>query len=466
MIFSIIQKSQLEGAHRLDAEYFQPEYLEVEKKLLSINTKSVSEISESVVNFGAYSLCNYIVWQESGVPYLNVENIKEGYIDLENVKYIDEKVNEILRKSKVINGQVILPMAGTIGNAAVAYGLPLKVNSNQATAKITLKKNISPFYIAAFLNSNFGKLQTEREIVSSVQANIFLWQIKNFRIPIISEEEQREIGDIWLEGLKELENSRFLYAEAENLLLEELGLKNVVFEEDLSFVVNFSDISNADRIDAEYFQPKYQKLVEQIEKHNAKLLGNLVSMKKGVEPGSEAYQEEGKLFIRVSSLSKFWIDDKDQKYLSDELYQKLRQDFEPQVGEILLTKDATPGITYVIKESIEGIIAGGILRLKIKGDIESEYLALCINSIAGKMQAERDAGGSIIAHWKPEQIKNLLVPVLPKSTQEKIAELVRRSHETRKKSKQLLEEAKRKVEEMIDSTSSLQVEKGESNGQN
>lgn len=452
--YSIIQKSQLEGAHRIDAEYFQPEYLEVEKKLLSINTKSIGEISESVVNFGAYSLCNYIVWQESGVPYLNVENIKEGYIDLENVKYIDEKVNEILWKSKVINGQIILPMAGTIGNAAVAYNLPLKVNSNQATAKITLKKNISPFYVAAFLNSNFGKLQTKREIVSSVQANIFLWQIKNFRIPIIPEEKQREIRDIWLEGLKELENSRFLYAEAEDLLLEELGLSSFAEasenEKDLSWIVNLSDVRNTKRVDAEYFQPKYEKLIAKLKTQNAKLLGDLVSMKKGFEPGSEAYQEEGKLFIRVSSLSKFGVENKDQQYLNDNLYQQLKNDYQPQLGEILLTKDATPGVAYVIKEAIEGIISGGILRLKLKESIDSEYLALCINSLIGKMQAERDAGGSVIAHWKPEQIKNLLIPILSKSAQQKIADLVRKSHEARKKSKELLVEVKRKVEEIIE----------------
>ena len=179
-------------------------------------------------------------------------------------------------------------------------------------------------------------------------------------------------------------------------------------------------------------------------------MGKLVTLKKGFEPGSEKYQEEGKLFIRVSSLSKNGIENKDQKYLSDELYQKLKPDYEPEVGEILLTKDATPGIAYVVKELVEGIISGGILRLKLKGDIEPEYLALCINSMIGRMQAERDVGGSVILHWKPEQIKNILVPVLPKSTQQKIAELVQKSHEARRKSKELLEEAKRKVEEMIE----------------
>ena len=36
-------------------------------------------------------------------------------------------------------------------------------------------------------------------------------------------------------------------------------------------------------------------------------------MEKGFEPGSEVYQNEGKLFIRVSNISEHGIIDKDQK---------------------------------------------------------------------------------------------------------------------------------------------------------
>ena len=78
---------------------------------------------------------------------------------------------------------------------------------------------------------------------------------------------------------------------------------------------------------------------------------------------------------------------------------------------------------------------------------------MCINSLVGQLQAERDAGGSVIAHWKPEQIKQVQVPILPEKTQQKIAELVRESHTARVKAKQLLEDAKHKVEELIESES-------------
>jgi hypothetical protein len=272
---------------------------------------------------------------------------------------------------------------------------------------------------------------------------------------------REEIKNKVIEAQEELQNSQNFYSQAENLLLEELGLKDFSakggsasggkIEDDLFYIVNLSEVKSSHRADAEYFQPKYKNLESRIKNYGAEKLGEIVSMKKGIEPGAEAYQDEGRLFIRVSSLSKYGVEDKDQKYLSEELYQKMRNNHEPKVGEILLTKDATPGIAYVVKGQIEGIISSGILRLKLKEkEIESEYLALCLNSIVGQMQAERDGGGSIITHWRPDQIKNVMIPILPKPTQQKIADLVQRSHQARLKAKSLLAEAKLKVEQLIE----------------
>lgn len=101
---------------------------------------------------------------------------------------------------------------------------------------------------------------------------------------------------------------------------------------------------------------------------------------------------------------------------------------------------------------VEGIISSGILRLKLKDkEIENEYLALYLNSVIGQMHAERDGGGSIITHWKPEQIKNVLIPILSKQTQTEISDLVKKSHESRKRAKLLLGQAKKEVEGLIES---------------
>ena len=54
------------------------------------------------------------------------------------------------------------------------------------------------------------------------------------------------------------------YSQAENLLLEELGLKDFTPEYELSYTGNLSRAFNVHRIDAEYFQPAYDEVAKKI----------------------------------------------------------------------------------------------------------------------------------------------------------------------------------------------------------
>ena len=452
--FSIIQKSQLEGAKRIDAEYYQPEYLELDNKLEEFgkNLKTLGELLDKGNSLTGGATPLGAEYPLSGIKFLRVQNIMPGYFDLSDVVFIDEKIHNVqLKRSRLADGDVLLTITGVSYGKSVVYKKDFgEANINQHSVRIHLKNEIIPEYISAFFNSKYGRFQSDKKITGNSRPALAYEEIKSYKIPFLSLIKQLAVKGFYDRSLMKVEESNSLYKQAENLLLEKLGLADYKPKDELSFVVNFSDIKIANRMDSEYFQPKYEKLMSKLKTKSSKLLKELISMKKGFEPGSDVYQEEGKLFIRVSSVTKQELIDKDQKYLKDDLYQKLKKDFEPQIGEILLTKDANPGIAYVIKEPVEGIISGGILRLKLKENIDAEYLALCINSLIGKMQAERDAGGSIISHWRPEQINRLLIPILSLSSQQKIADLVKKSHEARKKSKELLEEAKRKVEEMIE----------------
>ena len=58
------------------------------------------------------------------------------------------------------------------------------------------------------------------------------------------------------------------------------------------------------------------------------------------------------------------------------------------------------------------IPAGGILRLKSKTDkINNEYLTLVLNSILTQEQVNRDVGGSVILHWRPDQVAGTVIPI-------------------------------------------------------
>jgi len=450
MTHSIIQKSQLEGANRLDAEYYQPEYLDNDRNLERTGFDCLQKLSAIEITKGETPLWRGDEYVERGIPFLRSENLIPGGLDLSNLVFISEKVNARMKRSKIFPNDVLVAIVGaTIGQTGLAMDSYAEYNTNQAIAIVRPRNEEIASYLAIILETKFCQFQIDRLKGGGSRDNLDLHEVKIIKIPKVSLSTIDYCSSI-IQKMRILEKQiESLYSQAEELLLEELGLKDFKIEDDLTYIVNSLDAESAHRADAEYFKPKYNTLISKVKVQMSKL-GDLVSIKKGIEPGSEEYQDEGKLFIRVSSLSKNGIEDKDQKYLNDELYEKLKKDYEPKVGEILLTKDATPGIAYVLKGPVEGIISGGILRLKLKNDIGPEYLALCINSIIGQWQAERDAGGSVITHWKPEQIKNLFIPILPKPTQQKITDLVQKSHQASKKSKELLEEAKRKVEEMIE----------------
>lgn len=460
--YSIIKKSQLEGAKRLDAEYYRPEYLEVSTRISSLSHTSLKSYAEKIFSGPFGSMLKSESYQNTGVPFIRIADISDLFISKKSLVFISPSEHKRIYATHLNSGDIVLSKIGTVGRLSVISDELGEVNISENNIGIRLSKlsQGEKVFLLFFLLGKYGQEQIVRKASGNIQLKLNVSDVESVQVPIFGKTTLKELSDTYNDFLLRNTESQIFYSQAENLLLEELGLssfakatadeKNFEAEEKLWSIVNFSEVKKASRIDAEYFQSSYNKIYSLIRSNGGITLGELATIKKGFEPGSEAYQEEGKLFIRVSSLSKDGITDKDQKYLKDDLYQKLKKDFEPKVGEILLTKDATPGTAYVVKEPMEGLIAGGIMRLKVGGNIESEYLALCINSIIGKSQVERDAGGSIIKHWKPMQIKNFLVPILPKPTQQKIAELVRKSHEARKKAKELLESAKQKVEEMIE----------------
>jgi restriction endonuclease S subunit len=204
-------------------------------------------------------------------------------------------------------------------------------------------------------------------------------------------------------------------------------------------------------MDAEYFQPKYDEIVSAIKSCSGgwDSLKNLVAMKKCVEVGSGKYLDAGIPFVRVSNLSPFEISK--EKYISEELYAELSR-HQPKQGEILLSKDGSPGIACHLRNNPQKMIpSGGILRLKIKDNrINENYLTLVLNSLLTKEQVNRDCGGSIILHWRPDQVKETLIPILSKEKQLEIQQKVTESFNLRKQSKHLLECAKRAVEIAIE----------------
>jgi len=239
------------------------------------------------------------------------------------------------------------------------------------------------------------------------------------------------------------------YKEAEEILNKELGLEDLDLSTQKTFEAKFSETE--DRFDPEYYQSKYKKIISKLKTQNSKPLGEIVKIRKGIEVGHESYTTEGVPFIRVQDYNEKEISiSGSTNFIRPYLYAELKKNHKPDTGEIIYSKDGTVGRAFVVPEdSREFIVSGGILILTPR-DIDNYYLALVLNSEIVRSQAVRKSIGAIIQHLSIDEVKKLQIPILPQSTQQKISSLIQKSFKFRKESKELINKAKREVEEMIE----------------
>lgn len=241
------------------------------------------------------------------------------------------------------------------------------------------------------------------------------------------------------------EESTYYYRLAEWTLLWELYAETWTTTTTAHYSIkNYSVCKTSGRLDAEYYQPKYDELFFRLSKFECTTINNIATIKKSVEPGSEAYQESGIPFVRVSDVTKFGISEPNI-FLSPKDFDLA--ELQPKKDTILLSKDGSVGIAYKVEEDTNCITSGALLHLSVfNKEYNPDYLTLVLNSIVVQMQAERDSNGAIIQHWKPSEIEQVIIPKLPKSTQDAIAAKIQESFALKAESKRLLEEAKLMVE--------------------
>lgn len=461
---------------RIDAEYYLPKYEDY--------IKAVSAYAGGVAPLGKVcSIKDSNYTPEHGMKYRYIElaNIgKSGDITdcmYENGEDLPTRARRIVTQGDVI----VSSIEGSLGSCALVtddYDNALcstgfyVVQSAQINSETLLtlfksfpiqqllKKGCSGTILTGIGKQEFESIpiplihpEVQDEIAQHIQRSFALRKEASQLLEKakLSVEQAIELGGgNWLKYSRLQEDAKREERLAKYLLFKDLGLieekedhhKIVVMEKKLS-----ASFFVSGRLDAEYYQPKYDYLDSQLSLLPTQRLGEIVEIRKSIEPGSEAYQPEGVPFVRVADLNKFGIETPsiclDRATYATAPY--------PQKDTILLSKDGSVGIAYKVEDDMDMITSGAILHLSVKEKgILLDYLTLVLNSRIVKMQAERDAGGSIIQHWKPSEIEKVVIPVLPLNIQKEISKKIQESFRLRKEAGELLEKAKHLVEDAIE----------------
>ncbi len=448
--FSIIKKSQLEGAHRLDAEYYQPEYLENVRKLENYGFVQLQELSAIDITKGETPLWRGDDYLSSGIPFLRSENLSPAGLDLSRLVFVSQKVHERMKRSKIYPNDILIAIVGaTIGHAGLVTDDYSEYNSNQAVAIVRPQKEQLSYYLAMVLETKFCQLEIERIKGGGARDNLDLHEVRILKIPRPNDFLLDYCTEIIQEIKKQLENSKLLYSKAENFLLDELGLKDHKIGDELFSVVNFSEIKSANRMDAEYFQVKYEKLIAKLKAQKAKPLTDVFE---NVAAKFNPLAQPDKFFkyVELSNINaSIGIIDGYTEVKGREAPSRAKRVL--KAGDVVVSsvEGSLEKVALVEKEQDGYLASTGFFQFRSK-EIFPEVLLVVAKSFIVQDQLKQRCSGTILTAVPKESIKDILIPVIPRQIQQKIAEFVKASHQARKKSKELLEEAKRKVEELIE----------------
>ncbi|MGI6370680.1 MAG: restriction endonuclease subunit S [Candidatus Kapaibacterium sp.] len=180
---------------RLDAEYYQKKYEEVESLLKSNGFKLISEISK-LINYGTVPTSPYTE-DGSGIPYIKGMNLKNTNITTEKLDRIINTEN-LPEKFYTKKGDIIISQMGTVGDVGVVRDEVGWLFAS-FTIRVRLKNNsgFDPVFLGLYIQNIAKPYYLYRNIAqASVRQNTDLPTIRNLYVPIVDYTKQQEIAEL------------------------------------------------------------------------------------------------------------------------------------------------------------------------------------------------------------------------------------------------------------------------------
>lgn len=262
-----------------------------------------------------------------------------------------------------------------------------------------------------------------------------------------------------VEGIKTLtDSSTRQYSEAESYLIKEIGIDMSSITNGGVSIKSFSEcffIQN--RIDSEFYQPKYDKIIESIKKYdaNTKSIDEISNYVFTGECADEYFTYKAGLchYIRGTDIHEGIVDVDLEHAVEAERHGKF-----VSTGDIVTGRVGTIGNFGVISEALNGsVCSDNVLCFHLPDNYLPDVYALYFNSPIIKELTKRISRGSVQQRLNQETLRELIVPYIDENIQKEIDSKIKSSFVLKQKSEKLLECAKTAVEMAIEQDGTIAV---------
>jgi len=174
-----------------------------------MKTIKIDEVAD-IVSKGTTPTSIGLSFSIKGIPFLRGEDILGTAVNFSTVKmFIDENAHQILNRSALQFGDVLVTIAGTIGRIGHIDSKNVTANCNQAVAFVRMPQDrVDPIWLCLLLSSPKYQELFAQFVVGGAIPNVNLQQIKSIEIPDIKIEAQLRIAARLKAQLAEVEKAR------------------------------------------------------------------------------------------------------------------------------------------------------------------------------------------------------------------------------------------------------------------
>lgn len=441
---SEVRKSKIDENLRIDSQFYTGVLIKHLTKILKIShtyfCNETSKASKGIFDIKAESYCS------SGIPFVRINNLKNMLIDMSDIVYVPAEIDNENPASSLLFGDIVI--SKTAIPAASVVSIP-RCNTSQDIIAIQLKgdASINSFFTVVYLNSRYGLSLMESLFTGNIQKHFNLSDCKNkLPIPILSDSFQNLIERVAKRGIESNERAQNKFLYIEKLLLQELGLDNWHPTEESIAVKSFNDTQSAGRLDAEYYQPKYQEIVAKLNQYGGGWISCeqvIVNAMTRLSPGVK-YS-----YVELADIGKSGEITSCTKDFAENLPSRARQ--RVRTNDVIVScVEGSLSSCALVMEDYNNVICSTGFHVLRSSKINPETLLLLMKSSPIQALLKQGCSGTILTAILPDALKQIKLPLIRKEVQSQLAAKVQESFALRQESKRLLDLAKHAVEVAIE----------------
>lgn len=389
-----------------------------------------------------------------GYPIYRMNEIHNMLCDLNVDKYADIS-NEEYTSFALNSGDVLFNRTNSfewVGRTGIYYKTDdddKRVFASYLVRFNPTEETILSEYLCAYLNCKYGVWDVKRRARQSInQTNVNPEEVKEIEIPLLDKKIQSKIKYCFVSANDLRLKAKAAYDNASNYLNLILGLDHLVLAKQSTTQKKFTDIKAGWRFDAEYYQPKYEQIVQHIAKYpqGYDTIGNLFFIKDRnyIPISDKTYQ-----YIELSNIGSDGSITGHTETLGDNLPSRARRIVHS--GDIIVSslEGALQSCALISDEYDNAICSTGFYVLSPKS-INAETALILFKSQLIQSLMARACSGSIMAAMSTSEFANIKLPKIDGQTQMQIKKIIQESIALEKESVRLLNLAKFAVEIAIE----------------